>query len=560
MGEPMPGGTDPQRLGLLASALAGRPVTVTAGPPGAPAVTDGRSIRVDPAADPAERLRSVVVQAALLAAGSLDVAVVRRLRHRTRLARRYLAVEGARALAGQAALLPPAARDLLEVAPVRSASPAESLAVARGATPVADPPPCFGAIDPARLLATAARDRSEAAARHAPRRAAPGRLERIPEPDAAPDADDIADPFTSPVGGGGALGKLFRRMMTQVRRLDGGGPPGADAPTHRTADGVRGAHAVLSTAAVPADGDPLAGPGSGRRYPEWDHRQRRYLPDWCTVYEADAPDGDGAGLPWPDVHPLRRPLTRLGTGLQRRRRQVQGDDIDLDAAVAARVELLAGSAPDEAVYTDSLRRRRDLAVLVLLDVSGSSAEAGTAGATVHDQQRAAAAALTVALNELGDRVALYAFHSQGRGAVHLLAVKRFDERLGVTTMRRLAALRPGGYSRLGAAIRHGTALIGAQAGTGRRLLVVCSDGLAYDHGYERTHGAADVRRALLEARRAGIGCLCLTVGAATDSGALRAVFGSAAHATIPLPTRLGEHVGVLFRSALHTADLRRRVA
>jgi hypothetical protein len=32
---------------------------------------------------------------------------------------------------------------------------------------------------------------------------------------------------------------------------------------------------------------------------------------------------------------------------------------------------------------------------------------------VHEQQRAAAAALTVALHDLGDRVALYAFHSQG---------------------------------------------------------------------------------------------------------------------------------------------------
>src|SRR3954465_7078902 len=91
-----------------------------------------------------------------------------------------------------------------------------------------------------------------------------------------------------------------------------------------------------------------------------------------------------------------------------------GADIDVDAAVEARVELLAGSAPDEAVYMDNLRRRRDLAVLILLDVSGSVAEAGTFGQTVHEQQRAAASALTIALHELGDRVALYAFQSQGR--------------------------------------------------------------------------------------------------------------------------------------------------
>jgi nitric oxide reductase NorD protein len=256
---------------------------------------------------------------------------------------------------------------------------------------------------------------------------------------------------------------------------------------------------------------------------------------------------------------LRRPLTRLGIGLDRAHRQAQGDDIDVDAAVEARVETLAGSAPDEAVYLDNLRRRRDLAVLVLLDVSGSVAEAGTFGQTVHEQQRAAAAALTIALHELGDRVALYAFHSQGRSGVHLAPVKKFDDHLDITVMRRLSNLTPGAYSRLGAAIRHATSVITAKAGTSRRLLVVLSDGMAYDHGYERLYGAADARRALSEARRQGIGCLCLTIGAATDTGELARVFGSAAHASIPKPSHLGDVIGPLFRAALRTADLRRRV-
>jgi nitric oxide reductase activation protein len=278
------------------------------------------------------------------------------------------------------------------------------------------------------------------------------------------------------------------------------------------------------------------------------------------VHEIDPPVGKGHPLSRPDVHSLRRPLTRLGIGLDRTHRQTQGDDIDVDAAVEARVEAIAGSAPDEAVYVDSLRRRRDLAVLVLLDVSGSAAEAGTFGQTVHEQQRAAAAALTVALHELGDRVALYAFQSQGRSAVHMLPVKRFDDNLDALVMQRLGSLTPGAYSRLGAAIRHGTSVILEKAGTSRRLLVVLSDGLAYDHGYERVYGAADARRALAEARRQGVGCLCLTIGAATDSGELSKVFGTAAHASIPKPRQLADVIGPLFRAALRTADLRRRVA
>jgi nitric oxide reductase NorD protein len=212
------------------------------------------------------------------------------------------------------------------------------------------------------------------------------------------------------------------------------------------------------------------------------------------------------------------------------------------------------------VYIDTLRRRRDLAVMVLLDVSGSVAEPGATGHNVHDQQRAGAAALTTTLHDLGDRVALYAFHSQGRSAVNLMPVKRFDGDLDISVMRRLRSLVPGAYSRLGAAIRHGAAVLERDGGAPRRLLVVLSDGLAYDHGYERVYGAADARRALAEARRRGTGCLCLTIGAATNVDELRRVFGSAAHATIPKPEQMSQMIGPLFRSAIRSAEVRRRVA
>ena len=170
------------------------------------------------------------------------------------------------------------------------------------------------------------------------------------------------------------------------------------------------------------------------------------------------------------------------------------------------------------------------------------------------------AALTVALHDLGDRVALFAYNSHGRQAVNLLPVKRFDEALGTVVLRRLNSLEPTGYSRLGAAIRHGTAVLEADGGTARRLLVVLSDGLAYDHGYEREHGAADARRALTEARRRGTGCVCLTVGAGTEVAALRAVFGSAAHATVGRPDQLPAVIGPLFRAAIRSAEVRRRLS
>jgi nitric oxide reductase NorD protein len=261
----------------------------------------------------------------------------------------------------------------------------------------------------------------------------------------------------------------------------------------------------------------------------------------------------------PDGRALRRPLARLGTGLSRTHRRPQGDDIDIDAVVEARVEALAGSPPDEAVYVESLRHRRDLAVLVLLDISGSAGEPGPAGWTVHEHQRWVAGALTTALHDLGDRVALYAFNSQGRRAVHVTRVKGFDDQLDGRAVRRLGGLVPGAYTRLGAAIRHGGTVLEERGGTSRRLLVVLSDGFAYDHGYEGPYGEADARRALSEVRRRGTGCLCLSVGSGTDPAALRRVFGTAAHATMPTPEQLPGLIGPLLRAALHAAEAQRRV-
>jgi nitric oxide reductase activation protein len=319
---------------------------------------------------------------------------------------------------------------------------------------------------------------------------------------------------------------------------------------------VRSANSVFSRAKAGNFEDEPA-QSAGYKYPEWNVYKHQYRLDWCTVHESIPEMKHAVSQTCVDSR-LRRPLARLGVGLQHCHRQAQGDDIDIDAAVEARVEALAGSSPDEAVYIDTMRRRRDLGVLVLLDVSGSTAEPGTVGRTVHEQQRATAAALVDALHHLGDRVALYAFASQGRSSVNVIPIKRFDSQLDASVMNRLYGLAPGAYSRLGAAIRHGAAVLEEKSGTTRRLLVVISDGLAYDLGYERDYGAADARRALAEARRRGTGCLCLTVGASTDVAELRRVFGSAAHAAIARPEKLAETVGPLFRSALKSAEARRR--
>ncbi|MEV0674287.1 VWA domain-containing protein [Mycobacterium sp. NPDC050441] len=547
---------------MLASALADRPVAVAAAAPGAAPWTDGRTVFIDPAAPASERLESVAVQASLIAAGSLAPEVVGTLVRHRRLARRYLAVEAHRALLANNALLPNALGALADRSiGARSDSPAASLEIARGKDALPDPPTGFGAIQVKKVLAAcaAAKPADQQSVGHVPRRGGKQELEEFDE-DNVDDSDD-PDLFSSPVGGGGAIGKWLKKLLSSARKTggDGGGPPGADSPTHRTNSTKRGAHAVSSLATVSSE-EVVDVKTDGVKYPEWNADRRVYRLDWCTVREVDPQIKPHATQQIEGAISVRRPLARLGMGLHRRHRQPQGDDIDIDAALEARVEVRAGSVPDEAVYLDSLRRRRDLSVLLLLDISGSTAEPGTVGRTVHEQQRTAVAHLMAALHDLGDRVSLYAYYSQGRSAVTMVPVKRFDDHLDAQVFRRLNSLEPGAYSRLGAAIRHGSAVLEERGGTSRRLLVVLSDGLAYDHGYERAYGAADARRALTEARRRGTGCVCLTIGAGTDVESLRRVFGSAAHATISGPDQLAGVIGPLFRSAIRSGEVRRRVS
>jgi hypothetical protein len=548
------------RFRLFASAIAGRLVDVAAVEPGTLAWTDGATVYVDADARPSEQLRSIAVQAALLNAESLQRDILGSLGRRPALTRRYLAVEGHRALAAQEAMLPLPARLLIDHSvAARSKSPAQSLAIANGREIIDDPPECFGMIRPRKVKAVTVRPIGDGAAqRHVPQRRREESLRELD--DEEDDERSVVDLLSSPVGGGGGIGRLLKKMFGDARSV-GSGPPGADSPTHWARSGARVARTIaVTTAAASIAGcvDPVASVGS--TYPEWDAYRRRYRLDWCTVFEADPSPEDLTAFAPPDSHALRRPLARLGMDLERCHRQTQGEDIDIDAVIEARVDTMVGSAPDEGLYIESVRRRRDLAVLLLLDISGSAGEPSPIGGSVHDHQRTAAAVLTVALHELGDRVALYGFRSRGRSAVHVLPAKRFGDELDALVMQRLGGFIPAAYTRLGAAIRHGATVLERDGGMSRQLLVVLSDGFAYDHGYEGAYAEADARRALAEARRRGTGCLCLSVGAGTDATTLRRVFGTAAHATIPRAEHLPAIVGPLFRSALRSAEAQRRVS
>ena len=201
-----------QALGMLASALAGRPVAVAELPPGEPSWTDGQTIFVGGSA----KLEAIAVHASMLAAGSLDPGVVRPLVRHPRLARRFLAIEGHRALIANSELLPGVLASVGDRRIAgRSDSPADSLSIAAGRTVIDDPAPQFGVIRAAKVLAASsqsAKEQDQETPGHVPRGRGTKELEEFDD-DEIDDSDD-PDMFTSPVGGGGFIGKWLKKMLS----------------------------------------------------------------------------------------------------------------------------------------------------------------------------------------------------------------------------------------------------------------------------------------------------------------------------------------------------------
>jgi hypothetical protein len=549
------GSGSPDRFRFLATFVAGRALGVREAPAGETAHTDGRFVFVSADRAASEQRREVLVQTALLGAGSLDRRLVKALRGRPKIARRYLALEGRRVLADLAVRLPLAAA-LSPKGGASTSSGEESLEVARGRAQVADPPEWFGTIYPSRLLG--ALTGGPAAQPSADDLRLDFDATDVPE--TQDDGDEVEGEeskilklFENPLGSNRVADFLNKLFGTS--RSPGGGAAGGEMQVRslRRVDHVGpNARPLPIPLRFTSDGPPGTAAGvGGALYPEWDVYRNRYRPEWCRVIEFPlraAPDLSAAGVDHDEV--LRRRLTRLGLGPKVVRRQPDGDDLDTDALTDLFVDLHAGYSPPEYIYLERRKLARNLGVLILLDASGSATETDPEGLSVHEHQRRAAATLAVTLEELVDRVAVYGFRSHGRGAVHLLALKPFALRFGAGGRARLSQLQPSGYTRLGAGIRHAGEILKAESGTPNRLLLVLSDGFPYDDGYESRYAEADAHKALEELRADGVACLCLSIGSSTPSDALERVFGSASRANAPTLADLSPRMDALFLAAL----------
>ncbi|MBU1236023.1 MAG: VWA domain-containing protein [Gammaproteobacteria bacterium] len=261
-----------------------------------------------------------------------------------------------------------------------------------------------------------------------------------------------------------------------------------------------------------------------RHYPEWDYQSQSYRPDWVSLYEALHPAGNAAKIDrlLARHDALAKRLKRLLDLLkpqdkQRIRYQEDGAELDLDIALRSLIDFRSGTTPDPRINMSHKTSGRDIAVLLLLDLSESLNEKMPSGEqTILELSQEAVSLLAWAVDRLGDPFAIAGFHSDTRHQVRYQHIKGFSEGWNDDVKARLAAMEAGWSTRMGAALRHAGHYLGARAAD-KKLLLILTDGRPSDVDTPDERALSeDARQAVRELDRKGIFSYCISLDPRAD--------------------------------------------
>jgi nitric oxide reductase NorD protein len=258
----------------------------------------------------------------------------------------------------------------------------------------------------------------------------------------------------------------------------------------------------------------------GVPYPEWDYREARYKRNWSWVQEkrlAESNMAETSRL----MNQYSNALKRLKKAIQSQKptrmapqlRQLDGDDMDLNAVVSYVAEKVAGHSPTADIYKRRELRQREVAVTLLADMSTSIMQhLPEGGGRLVDRVRAGVLLFAESLEEVGDSYSIAGFCSKYRDNVSYYMIKDFDEPFSPDVRSQIGGMSGRLATRMGAAIRHATASFDGIESR-RRLLLILSDGRPedYDDGGDRRYLHEDTRMAVKEAVSKGVHPFCITV-------------------------------------------------
>jgi hypothetical protein len=261
-----------------------------------------------------------------------------------------------------------------------------------------------------------------------------------------------------------------------------------------------------------------------RHYPEWDYNSQSYRPDWVSVYEGLHPSGNAG-----DIERLLTKHAALAKRLKkmldllkpqdkvRIRYQEEGSELDLDVAIRSLIDYKSGAQPDPRINMSHRNDGRNIAVMLLLDLSESLNEkVGDTGQTILELSQEAVSLLGWAVDKLGDPFAIAGFHSNTRHDVRYLHIKGYSEHWGDEVKGRLAAMEASYSTRMGAAMRHAGHYLEKQQAD-KKLMLILTDGEPAD--IDSKDGRLlieDARQAVKELDRDGIYAYCINLDPKAD--------------------------------------------
>mgnify|MGYP000464657753 CR=1 FL=1 len=261
-----------------------------------------------------------------------------------------------------------------------------------------------------------------------------------------------------------------------------------------------------------------------RHYPEWDYRSQSYRPDWVSVYEALHPNGNAS-----DIDTLLEKhsavLKRMKQILEllkpqntvRVRYQEEGSELDLDVAIRSLIDLKSGSQPDPRINMSHKHDGRDIAVMLLLDLSESTNDIpqGTTH-SILELCRESVSLLSWSIEQLGDKFAIAGFHSNTRHDVRYHHIKGFSEQWSDDVKGRIAGMKAAYSTRMGAAMRHASHYLEAQKAD-KKLLLILTDGEPADIDVDDEKLLIhDTHKAVQELDQKGIYSYCITLDPHAD--------------------------------------------
>ena len=291
------------------------------------------------------------------------------------------------------------------------------------------------------------------------------------------------------------------------------------------------------------------GHGSIYRYKEWDCTVNDYIHNHVRVLHREIAGCEGnfygdtikqkSGL----VKRIRNSFELLKPSeLTILRRWIEGDEFDYRELLNFAIDKKSGLIPSDRLYIKREKQNRDVAVLLLVDLSRSTANmVAESNKTVLDIEKEAIVLFCEALDVIGDSFSIAGFSGTGRLGVDYFCVKNFDDKVNNNVKQKINALAPQRSTRMGAAIRHAVSIL-EKVRSKVRLLLIIGDGFPNDTGYKQNYAIKDTRMAILEADSKNIHAQALTINLPGDYTRLDDLFGPAHHNVISdvneLPDRL----------------------